>query len=169
MEVFDRLQVAFRNYRALKQARQDTRPAEEDAILYAGWLGHYVGDAAQPLHTSVNYDGWLQANPQGYTTEKGIHWRYENDFVNRTMTEAGFSRLVGPAKEISDPFADYQKYLWDSHALVAKVYEFDKNKELDGQGSPEAVKFTQERLAAGAQKLLDLWYTAWIESAVPEK
>jgi hypothetical protein len=165
IEIFERLRAAFREYRRLKQAGQKTGPVEQTVIFYAGWLGHYVGDAAQPLHTTINYDGWVEANPQGYTTEHGIHWRYENDFVNRTITPNGFSPLVGPPKEVADPFNDYQKYLWASHALVAKVYEFDKNKSLDGSGSPEAVKFTQERLAAGAQMLLDLWYTAWLQSA----
>jgi hypothetical protein len=28
--------------------------------------------------------------------------------------------------------------------------------------------FTEQRLAAGSQMLLNLWYTAWIDSAVPE-
>jgi len=169
MEVFERLRIAFRDYRALKQAGKNTAPVEQDIIFYAGWLGHYVADGSQPLHTTVNYDGWIEANPAGYTTDHGIHSRFESDFVDHTITEKGFSSLVDSPKEISDPFGDYQKYLWASHALVPKVYEFDKNKEFDGPGSPEAVKFTQGRLAAGAQMLLDLWYTAWLQSAEPEK
>jgi hypothetical protein len=169
MEIFERLRSAFREYRALKQKGENTDPVEQDIIFYAGWLGHYVADAAQPLHTTVNHDGWVEVNPNGYTTEQGIHWRYENDFVNRTITLKSFSGLVGPAKEVPDPFSDYQKYLWASHALVTKVYGFDKEKALDGAGSPGAVKFTEERLAAGAQMLLDLWYTAWLQSAQAAK
>ena len=169
MEVFERLRAAFREYRAIKKAGQKTDPVEQDIIFYAGWLGHYVADAAQPLHTTVNHDGWVEANPEGYTTQPGIHWRYENDFVNRAITLKSFSSLVGPAKEVADPFSDYQKYLWASHELVTRVYEFDKTKALDGSGSPEAVKFTDERLAAGTQMLLDLWYTAWLQSAEAAK
>src|SRR5579862_2648977 len=167
MEIFERLKVAFRDYRNLKQAGKDTGPVEQDAIFYAGWLGHYVGDGSQPLHTSIDYDGWVGANPDGFTTQHGIHWRFENDFVNRTITAKDFAPLVGPAHELTDPFGDYLKYLWESHALVKQVYQFDKSGSFNGAGTPEAVKFTEQRLAAGAQMLLDLWYTAWLESAEP--
>jgi hypothetical protein len=50
---------------------------------------------------------------------------------------------------------------------VKQVYEFDKSGSFNGAGTPDAVKFTEQRLAAGAQMLLDLWYTAWLESAEP--
>jgi hypothetical protein len=51
--------------------------------------------------------------------------------------------------------------------LVEKVYQLEKAGGFTGKGSPEAFEFTTHRLAAGAQMLLDLWYTAWLESAVP--
>jgi hypothetical protein len=50
-----------------------------------------------------------------------------------------------------------------SNALVENVYALEK---AGGQGSPAAFEFTTHRLAAGSQMLLDLWYTAWMESAV---
>ena len=52
-EVWERLKAALREYRALSAAHQDTHAVEQAAIFYAGWLGHYVGDASQPLHTTV--------------------------------------------------------------------------------------------------------------------
>ncbi len=167
MEIFERLRVAFRNYRSLKQAGKDTAPVEQNAIFYAGWLGHYVADGSQPLHTSIDYDGWVGANPDGFTTQHGIHRRFENDFVNRTITAKDFSPMVGAPRQLTDPFGDYLKYLWASHAFVRQVYEFDKSGSFNGAGTPDAVKFTEQRLAAGAQMLLDLWYTAWLESAEP--
>jgi hypothetical protein len=167
MEIFERLKVAFRDYRNLKQAGKNTGAVEQDAIFYAGWLGHYVADGSQPLHTSIDYDGWVGANPDVFTTQHGIHWRFENDFVNRAITAKDFAPLVGAPHKLDDPFADYQKYLWASHALVEQVYEFDKSGSLNGGGTLEAVKFTEQRLGAGAQMLLDLWYTAWLESAEP--
>ncbi len=42
---------------------------EAAIIFYAGWLGHYVGDGSQPLHVTVNYNGWTGPNPHGYTTD----------------------------------------------------------------------------------------------------
>jgi hypothetical protein len=167
MEIFERLRVAFRDYRSMKQAGKDTGPVEQNIVFYAGWLGHYVADGSQPLHTSIDYDGWIGANPDGFTTQHGIHWRFENDFVNRAITAKDFAPMVGAARQLTDPFADYQKYLWASHVFVKQVYEFDKAGSFNGTGTPEAVKFTEQRLAAGAQMLLNLWYTAWLESAEP--
>lgn len=165
MEIFERLRVAFREYRRLNGAGQPTDPVEEDIVFYAGWLGHYVADGSQPLHTTINYDGWVAANPQGFGTDHGIHRRFETDFVSRNIKATDFSGLVGPPQRLADPFGDYLKYLWASSALVSRVYQLDKAKGFDGAGSPEAVKFTEERLAAGAQMLLNLWYTAWLQSA----
>jgi hypothetical protein len=165
IEVFERLKAAFREYRKLKAAKQDTDPVEQDIVFYSGWLGHYVADGSQPLHTTVNFDHWVEANPQGFTTKPGVHWAYENDFVNRAIKSSGFAALVGPPQRLADPFADYLKYLWASHALVPQVYGFEKTGSLNGTGSSEAVRFTEERLAAGCQMLLNLWYTAWLQSA----
>jgi hypothetical protein len=164
-EVFERLRAAFRNYRVLRAANQPTDPVEQDAVFYAGWLGHYVADGSQPLHTTVNYNGWVEANPQGFITAPGIHGQFESDFVNVNIKASDFASLIGLPHEIVDTFKNFQQYLWDSHALVSQLYELEKAKGFDGAGSPEALKFTEERMAAGSQKLLDLWYTAWLQSA----
>ncbi len=168
MEVYKRIELAFRAYREMKQKKQKTDVIEGNIIFYMGWLGHYVGDGSQPLHTTVNYDGWVEANPEGYTTQHGIHAEFETDFVNRVVpSPASFANLVSPPERISDPFSDYMKYLEASHALVPQVYAFEKEKAYDGAGSPEAVKFLDQRLAAGAQMLVDFWYTAWLQSGAP--
>jgi hypothetical protein len=36
-----------------------------DIAFYMGWVGHYVADAAQPLHNSMHHDGWSGPNPKG--------------------------------------------------------------------------------------------------------
>ena len=41
-EVYERLEIAFRNYRKLKLKKQSTAPVEGDIIFYMGWLSHYV-------------------------------------------------------------------------------------------------------------------------------
>ena len=141
---------------------------EQDAIFYAGWLGHYVADGSQPLHTTINYDGWVESNPQGFTTQKGIHWRFETDFVNRNISASDFAGLVGPPQQLTDPFHGYVKYLWTSHYYVPQVYEIDKSGGFDGAGTPVSLKFTRQRMAAGAQMLINLWYTAWLQSSQAE-
>ncbi len=85
IEVWERLKAALREYRQLSAAHQDTHAVEEAAIFYAGWLGHYVGDASQPLHTTVQYNGWTGPNPNGYTTAHTIHWQFEGTFVGANL------------------------------------------------------------------------------------
>jgi hypothetical protein len=168
MEVYERLVIAFRQYRELQRPSTDESAVEQDAIFYAGWLGHYVADGSQPLHTTINYDGWVESNPHGFTTQKGIHWRFETDFVNHNISASDFAALVAAPQQLTDPFHDYVKYLWTSHYYVPQVYELDKSGGFDGAGTLESLKFTQQRMAAGAQMLLNLWYTAWLQSAQPE-
>jgi hypothetical protein len=165
MEVYGRLKVAFREYRHAQAERRSTKFPEADAIHYAGWLGHYVADGAQPLHTTVHYDGWVGPNPNGYRTKKGLHWAYESDFVIKNIKRDDFASLVHDPVQLQHPFADYMSYLRASNAEVPKLYQIEKAGGFTA-GSDDAKQFTRERLAAGSQMLLDLWYTAWMESAV---
>ncbi|HEU0183874.1 MAG TPA: nuclease, partial [Blastocatellia bacterium] len=53
-----------------------------------------------------------------------------------------------------------------SNALVEQLYILDKQEKFGAETkSPEHKKFVSERLAAGAQMLRDLWWTAWVTSA----
>jgi hypothetical protein len=165
MEVYGRLKAAFREYRHRRAAHQPTLAVEHAIVFYAGWLGHYVADGSQPLHTTIHYNGWVGANPNGYTTEHGIHAKFETTYVGQNITAQDFSRFVHAAKRLADPFGDYLAYLRESHRQVEKVYALEKAGGFNGKGSPEAFDFTTHRLAAGSQMLLNLWYTAWLESA----
>src|SRR5688572_15077830 len=54
-----------------------------------GVWAHYIGDASQPMHISVHYDGWGDGpNPNGYPTAKGLHAKFEADFVNANIADA---------------------------------------------------------------------------------
>ncbi|MGB8061447.1 MAG: nuclease [Candidatus Sulfotelmatobacter sp.] len=166
-EVYGRLKAAFREYRHLLAAHQPTSAVQQAIIFYAGWLGHYVGDGSQPLHTTIQYNGWVGLNPNGYTTEHHIHAQFESVYVATNLKEKDFSAFVKAPERLDDPFADYVAYLRKSNALVENVYALEKAGGFTGKGSPEAFDFTAHRLAAGSQMLLNLWYTAWLESAVP--
>jgi hypothetical protein len=167
MEVYGRLKAAFREYRQRQAAHQPTRAVEQAIVFYAGWLGHYIGDGAQPLHTTIQYNGWVGANPNGYTTEHKIHAQFESAYVAANITAKDFAGLVKPPQRLDNPFTDYVAYLRQSNALVENVYALEKAGGFTGKGSPAAFDFTIHRLAAASQMLLDLWYTAWLESAVP--
>ncbi len=166
MEVYGRLKAAFREYQQRRAAKQPTAAVEQAIIFYAGWLGHYVADGSQPLHTTIQYNGWVGPNPNGYTLEHKIHSQFETAYVAANIKEQDFAGLVKAPEKLDDPFARYIAYLRDSNTMVEKVYALDKAGGLTGKGSPEAFDFTTHRLAAGSQMLLNLWYTAWVESAV---
>ena len=165
MEIYGRLKAAFREYRSRQAAHQPTEAVQQAIIFYAGWLGHYVADASQPLHTTIQYNGWVGPNPSGYTTQHGIHALFETTYVAANITVKDFAGLVKNPTRIDDPFNAYMAYLQQSHGLVEQVYILEKDAAFAGKGSPAAFDFTTHRLAAGSQMLLDLWYTAWIESA----
>jgi hypothetical protein len=165
IEIYDRLKAAFREYRGLRQQHKPTAPVQHTIVFYAGWLGHYVADGAQPLHTTIHYNGWVGPNPNGYAAQRGIHSQFESIYVAQNIASKDFAKLVHPPQRLADPFGHYVAYLKDSNRLVEKVYELEKAGALNGKGSAEAFDFTTHRLAAGAQMLLDLWYTAWLESA----
>jgi len=167
IEVYDRLKVAFREYRQLKAAGQPTDAAEQNAIFYAGWLGHYVGDAANPMHTTIYFNGWFGPNPHGYTTAP-VHSAIETDFVNRNLPYmSSIGSLVSSPKPLDEPFRDYVAYLEASHRLVEPLYQIEKKGGFKNAGTDEGRVFIRGRLAAGAQMLANLYYTAWIESAKP--
>jgi hypothetical protein len=167
-EVWQRLKAALREYRALKAAGKDTRGVEAAALFYAGWLGHYVGDGSQPLHTTMQYNGWVGPNPNGYTTEHKIHWQFEGPFVEANLHEAEVRPKMTEPKAIEgDIFDAYVAYLRQTKTYVERVYQLDKTGGFQGAGTAESREFTAERLAAGASMLRDMIYTAWLESAKP--
>ncbi len=166
IEVYDRLKVAFREYRRLKQQNLPSDGVEQNIVLYAGWLGHYVADGANPLHTTIHYNGWVGDNPNGYSTSKEFHAEFEGRFVTRAEAYLQIGELRPPAR-LAKPFHDYLQYLRASNKLVEKTYQLEKAGAFKDTGRPEGRAFVRERLTAGAQMLLNLWYTAWEESATP--
>lgn len=167
-EIWERLKAAMREYRALSAQHEDTKPVEAAIRFYAGWLGHYVGDGSQPLHTTINYNGWVEKeNPNGYTTDHKIHAQFEGPYVAANIKEADVRPLMAALHPVGDQFDDYMAYLRHSNTLVERVYQLDKAHGFEGAGTPEAKQFTAERIAAGASMLRDLIYSAWVESAKP--
>ncbi len=167
-EVWERLKAAMREYRTQTAHHENTRPVEQAILFYAGWLGHYVGDGAQPLHTTIKFNGWVGANPNGYTTEHKIHWQFEGPFVEANIHEPEARAAMTPLKAVNgDMFDAYVAYLRHTEIYVEKVYQLEKAGGFVGAGTAESRQFTVERLGAGASMLRDMIYTAWLESGKP--
>ena len=165
-EDFERLTVDMGEFRRLQRGHAEPYGAQL-AILYdIGCLGHYVGDGSQPLHTTINYNGWVETeNPEHFSRKSGIHSRFETEFVHDNIQARDVAPLIPTARIVQAPFQDFLQYLRNSHVQAAQVYRFDKRGDFDGRGTAASRTISAERLSAGATMLRDMIYTAWVDSA----
>jgi hypothetical protein len=169
VEGYERLKVAFRTWRDLNARKEDTRFIELDAAFYLGWVSHYVADGAQPIHTSIHHDGWVGDNPRNYTRDGGIHWLFENTFVELIgLTDTDVQQRIPRApRKLDDPFAAILAQLDRSHTRVEQVYALEQRKAYDDRSHQEARTLVYTCLGDAATLLRDLIYTAWLTSADP--
>jgi hypothetical protein len=130
-----------------------------------GYWSHFVGDASQPLHATMHFNGWGKyPNPNGYTTEP-IHSRFEGAFVQAHATLATVLAHVHPYAACNCTIQqEVGRYLRATNSEVVPLYEIEKRGGF-GSGSPEAVDFVNARLADGATMLRDMIVEAWMQSA----
>lgn len=152
--------------RKLPEGHPRRKALEENTLMTAGLLGHYVGDASQPLHSTVHHDGWnvtLEPNPNGYRTKKGLHREFETFLANAAADEEEVQERIEPAREWSgDPLDWGLGIIAESNGQVERLYELEKEGELrPWWPGKEGKDFMHDRMATGAQNLRDLWCTAW--------
>ncbi|WP_428233072.1 zinc dependent phospholipase C family protein [Flavobacterium sp.] len=171
----------------LTKAFKDKNRAE--ILFLAADLGHYIGDAHMPLHTSANHDGQL-------SDQKGIH----------SLWESRLPELFAKNYKLNVPQAQYyedvHKATWDmindTHSLVKPLLDIDKklrtatpeNKvfKMDAEGkvlkskynsavfSDEYAKKLHEDLNGMVESQMrkaitataSFWYTAWVNAGKPD-
>jgi hypothetical protein len=168
LEKTQRLRVAFREWRAAEDP-EERRWIEERIINDAGILGHYVADGSNPHHTTIHFNGWDHdtPNPRGFTTDRSFHRRFESEFVGARI---GLDDVRGAMRSAAGTIPDLRPaiigYLRESNGLVERLYELEQVESFGRDTtSPEHHAFAAARLAAGAEMLRDLWWTAWVTSA----
>lgn len=175
-EQYGMLKAAFASLRVYEELGTPSEIANVRAnIVYQmGIMGHMVGDGAQPLHTTDNYNGWVGANPNGYTTWTGFHSWIDGGLIAkaRIETAAIAPRMktaqtigVAPRDDQRDPvFVAVVDYILAQHKFVEPLYKMEKAGQL-GQGegtiAPEARALIEGQLAKGGEMLGNLWLTAW--------
>jgi hypothetical protein len=189
MEGYERVKAGMRLYRGLGATGQAraiapayaavsplfTDPAQvrqmlaQDIAFYMGWLGHYVADAAQPLHNSIHHDGWSGDNPKGYTRDPEIHGRFETSYVDLIQATAPdvLKYMRKDPRHLTDVWRAVLDHSLEARDSVEDVYRLDLRGAFAKKDDTEARELVLKRLAAGAGFLRDLVYTAWIESAQP--
>ena len=163
-EVTQTLEVMFRVWRRAHPSEREI--VERDIIHFAGVLGHYAGDSANPHHSTIHYNGWLAENPNGYANDCAIHSRFESNFVSHAVDVSQVVPKVAPPVRSTDYFATALANVRASNALVERLYVIDRDGGFDpiAPPKPEALAFTTDRLATGAAFLRDLWWSAWVNS-----
>lgn len=143
----------------------DRRLRELITIRDLGYWSHFVGDASQPMHLSIHYNGWGDfPNPNNYTLER-IHGPFEGAFIRNTLSLAEVRAAMRPAQPCAPPIQGcLNPYLLTTLSRVEPLYA------LWGQGGfqpgdPRGRAFAAERLGAGASMLRDLVTAAWRASA----
>jgi hypothetical protein len=127
--------------------------------------GHYVGDASQPLHVSIHYNGWGDyPNPHWYTVKK-IHAYFEGEFVKRNLARSAVAAGVGSFQACGCSIEEHTKtLLLASLAQVGPLYALEKDGGFK-RGEERGIAFATARLAAGATAVRDMIMEAWLDSA----
>ena len=148
-------------------------------------MGHYIGDAHVPLHTTENYNGQL-------TDQVGIHAFWESR-IPELFADDQYDFFVGKAQYIENPKQYFWDMVLDSHQLLDSVLAIEKDLSLnfppDKQYCYEErlgitlriqcrdyARAYQERLAGmvemrmreSVQAIGSAWYTAWVDAGQPD-
>lgn len=155
---------------------EEIENAKQNILYVMGVMGHYVGDAAQPLHTTKHFNGWTGENPHNYTRER-IHSHVDGFF--KLSSAATFDAVKGqmhparlPAEEeglkTGDTFDVVMTYILDQNKQVVPLYELQKSGKLFGKGDAgeEGRVFLTKQVQVGAQMLADLWFAAWQQAGI---
>lgn len=168
MEQYGQLVAEMRLLRAARGKGDDkaARFLERNCAFAVVRLGHYVGDGAQPLHDSVNSDGWRGPNPNGYTRSGSIHGGFESKYATAIgLTEQDVRRRIGPVDPLSgDLFGQVLAFLDRAGDRMEEIYRLEKRGALRDPEDQAARALVYERTGAGAAMLRDLLVRAWHEA-----
>lgn len=161
------------------------RKRDTDSILfYAADLGHYIGDAHVPLHTSINYDGQL-------TNQRGLHSLWESTIPELELNQY---RLYNRHK--ATYLVKPEEAIWNgvrqAHLLVSDVFNQEREAtkafvdttkyRIQKRNGREVKSYTTAFARAYSQRLrntvnrqllraadlyADFIYTAWIDAGEP--
>ena len=171
-----------RTYYALVKAFK-TRDSVK-ILKYSADLGHYIGDAHVPLHTTANHNGQL-------TNQVGIHAFWESRLPELFATNYNF--VVGKANYIENPLKEAWKMVKHTHKLVDTVlmieaqlnsaypsdkkYSFsERNNTVLKQYSVAYAKAYHDKMNRMVEKQMrssiiqigSFWYSAWVDAGQPD-
>ncbi|MER3522489.1 MAG: hypothetical protein C4326_00085 [Ignavibacteria bacterium] len=144
------------------------------AKLTAADLGHYVGDAHQPLHNTKNYDGQL-------TNQRGIHARYESTMLSPTYFLSALTVVPESVFYVQEKLALVFDYILFSNSLVDSILQADLYAKSvsgwNGTGTNAPASYynalwertraiTLLQMQRGTKHLAALWFSAWVDAGL---
>jgi hypothetical protein len=121
-----------------------------DVILFSATNAHYLQDATQPYHATVDYDGIQSGN-------RGIHSRFERDLVERFAARLHLS--PAPPKSIPNLRDFAFDTLVTSYGMVDRINAADK-AALGGRTTYDDTYF--EQFFSAVQPILEAQLSAAI-------
>lgn len=149
---------------ALKSLR---RSDYKSALQLAGAMSHYIGDLAQPLHVTVNYNGQL-------TNQDGIHKFFETTNLKR-QPSGELERDVEDRARVLMNDPDFRKSFDEDlmHALmiatsrsvkaVPRVLSTDRQMGREDEGADELLDQAKDRLADGVATYALVLSRLWVD------
>ena len=147
-------------------------------------LGHYVGDAHVPLHTTLNYNGAM-------TNQRGIHAFWESRLPE--LFDGDYDFLIGKGKYVESPLDLAWETVEGSHNALDSVFTFEAQlndewpsdqKYVHTERGRSVIKTYSEEYSKEYHKRLNgqverrmktavitlgsLWYTAWVNAGQPD-
>lgn len=170
----------LKTYETAGGTPEEVANAQQNILYVMGTMGHYVGDASQPLHTTKHHHGWVGDNPKGYSTNTRFHSWIDSGYLNKVggvqlkeltgkMRPAQLFTIDGRTAKPEEIFQAAMLFLIGQNKLVEPLYEMDKDGRLSGEGDKglEGKPFLVEQMVKSAQLLGDIWYSAW-QQAPPD-
>ncbi|MGZ3745200.1 MAG: hypothetical protein ACXVB1_05010 [Pseudobdellovibrionaceae bacterium] len=193
---FYRRFLTFSKDLATAEAPKNPKEATDDQLPYnkaayemsvsMGLMGHFVGDASQPLHNTADYDGYASGHG-------GLHAYYEDQVVSefdgdlsslilkeaRRMKNAKFLKpktVIEKMKALSESSMDELKLIFKadpikkpSTVVIEKGMELKKAAERESAqvGFQKFNKIIVTELARSSLLLAHLWDEAYVEAGKP--
>ncbi|PYK99227.1 MAG: hypothetical protein DME19_09440 [Verrucomicrobia bacterium] len=180
-EYYAKLKSTFSYLNAFEEygTPEEIANARENAIFFMGVMGHFVGDGAQPLHTTRNFNGWVDPNPRRYTTNHNFHAWIDGGYFQKAgfLSPAGLQSRLRPAQMLwpddpkahhDDIFPEVMRFIVEQNKQVEPLYQLEKEGKLSGESeaSLSGRAFLADQLIRAGRLLGDLWYTAWQQAPI---
>jgi len=185
--------VITENYGKLKSEFSYLKAFEEDGgtpeeianaqanVLYTmGVMGHHVGDASQPLHTTIHHHGWKGENPNHYSTRESFHGWIDGGYFRKIggpnlkemqsrLHGAQLVSIDGRTAKPEEMFQAIMSFIIEQHKQVEPLFQLDQAGKLSGDGElgMQGRAFLEGQLTRSGQLLGDIWYSAW-QQAPPD-